>query len=236
MKVVRKELDSKVGDQQKAVTPQDQTNYLWLSAFIMSFHRVRQKKRVIAYKKQVKEQKAGIKAYKAKLKSNKVAAEQRARDAEASGDAAETLAAQMDLQDNKEAESQAMPAELTTTIPVVFFDAEPVFATVDFPAFKFLMSRVEHYMDNTPKEWEAVAACMDMYTQVVRTIYEMSLFGDDQNKRDADVLRRNVFYDRNNVDLLVHVLKEYRPYRNNRRSLFSSSIIHSLTIMDDPDV
>jgi hypothetical protein len=43
------------------------------------------------------------------------------------------------------------------------------------------------------------------------SIYEMSTRGDDDNRQMADLLLRNVFYERETLDLLVELLKSYRP-------------------------
>lgn len=43
-------------------------------------------------------------------------------------------------------------------------------------------------------------------------IYEMIQRGDEDNRKMADLLLRNIFYERETLDLLVELLKSYQPH------------------------
>jgi len=51
----------------------------------------------------------------------------------------------------------------------------------------------------------------------VRALYEMRAHGDEANKRDAEVMVRNIFYEFEDYQLLIKLVKEYVPHKATRR-------------------
>lgn len=63
------------------------------------------------------------------------------------------------------------------------------------------------------------------------SIYEMSTRGDEDNRQMADLLLRNVFYERETLDLLVDLVKSYRPNWAPRQYVHQQAFLFCLFVV-----
>jgi hypothetical protein len=111
----------------------------------------------------------------------------------------------------------------------VFFDASCILRTLELKSLRFCTDKAEAYLAQKPNDWPGLTLSMAMYQQMVRCIYEMCSYGDPTNVRNADILRRNLFYHKETVDLIKRVQQKYEPHLFDKRHL--AGLVASLHYM-----
>ena len=92
------------------------------------------------------------------------------------------------------------------------FDASTVFCALNDRAFAWILRHVKIFLGDDPTKsmWQAVQYAVKMYKNMIISLYEMEYHGDEENKQTAELLLRNLFYDRENFDIFVSMLKFYQ--------------------------
>jgi hypothetical protein len=175
------------------VTSDDKANYMRLSAFFLEFHRLYFKMYIFEF---------GTLYVNAWLLIFVCTSRQAAlvsKEAAASGTAATATGA---------VDGVAVTPGASTD-----YDASIIFFALNLESFNWVLSHIRLYADEDKKNvvWRSVLLAVNMYRQMMVCIYEMTNRGDADNKQIADLLLRNVFYERETLSMLATMVKVYQP-------------------------
>jgi hypothetical protein len=102
----------------------------------------------------------------------------------------------------------------------VYFDPTPVFVTLQPDTYHFVTKVLDEQLEEKKNlKWTHLIPAADFYTQFVRCVFDMCLYGNSETIHDGDVLRRNAFYNQNELELVPKLLKRFTPAPHHKRLL-----------------
>lgn len=91
------------------------------------------------------------------------------------------------------------------------YDASEVFIAVSARAFSWLLRHVKIFLgeEKGKSMWSAIQPAVNMYRNMILTLYEMSNRGDPDNLQTSELLLRTLFYERETIDIVANLLRYY---------------------------
>ena len=87
-----------------------------------------------------------------------------------------------------------------------------------------IIKRIESLLNKRASqiEWHSIAICINVYKEIIRNLYILCYYST--NKVDNYI--KDIFYDRQHINIFLNLIKRYKPAYNNRLHL--RNLIHGI--------
>lgn len=239
LKILDAKADLITNPSESQVKPQDPVNWMRVSSFIVGFHRRKYEKERMTALKHIE--------YMEKLCQECARVSTNDEHGMSLKERNELKVKREWLEKKEKAERKAkVEGDDDATVKRLYeramgvpeFVVGPVIRVVDVDVVTNIMLMVSRAMSQKPVDWLVIECGMSLYSEVVRAVYEGDIHGDDETRAMMLVMKQNMFYSKEGMDMVLIGIKHFDSHKTSLDHLanmvlcvdYSMRILEKLTL------